>query len=750
MRGPAAGLLALALCLPLLASCSLNAPYAPARDHPDRASIAPACLPQDCFSHAVALMRDDHSEEAAAALQALAASYPDTDWSARASYLLGLAALDNASANDEAIALFTDAARLSIIEDRVLFNLAHAYAADGQFENAAALYDAMAGLHPDSVLIKTAAYNRAEALYNAGDYASARSAFDAFSNLYANDARARKALIASARASISLGQPQEAALPLHRLRIRHPSGETSDETGALISLLAALEVTMPVMTPRERLERGDAFLAGRRWTDAIEAYGAIDSPDLRSTTVLRSAEAMHRLKRYAESETLLNRYLNAAPEPSAKPRALRMLATSLIRQDKDNGLISVLKSLRKTPESPELASTLLAVARYYDDKGEHKTALGLYNELLKTGADSGPGREAAWSIAWRNYSEGRYKDAARLFSTGCDDESGRCLYWSGRAFERDGSLDIAIAVAYFRKACSGADASYYCRLAAKRMPDIAMDTMQDDSSGGTEVRLNHPLFTDGRYLAARELNLMGLSQQAASELDRLTMDYPLDADSALVLTRLFYQTGDIYRGLRTWRRYSSGAGASGTGPRSLSLAYPSQAVELAAEHSDAQRADPYLIASIMREESAFNPDALSSAGAVGMMQLMPSTARFIAKRTGAPDVTGPELLSRRTNILLGSRYLDYLLGLFNGNVIYAVAAYNAGPGAVRDWTQRLPSEPDEFIESIPYPETREYTKRVIAAYAQFLRMANDAPKGRFSPSGFNGFTAAPQAYRAAQ
>ncbi|MBI5886222.1 MAG: transglycosylase SLT domain-containing protein, partial [Deltaproteobacteria bacterium] len=703
-RGAAACLLALALCVPIVSSCSLNSLYAPAHGLSDAAPVAQDCQPQDCLERALALMREGRPDEAAAGLQALAASYPDSDWSARASYLLGLAALDNTSSGAEAITLFTGAARLSAVEDRVLFNLARAYAADGRFEDAAALYDAVSSLHPDSVLVKPAAFNRAESLYNAGDYESARSAFDAFNSAYSGDARARKALIASARSSISLGQPQQAVPPLQRLRIRYPSDANSDETGALISVISGLGVEMPEMTQRERLERANAFFAGQQWTKAIDAYTAVDSPDLRPTCVLKTVEAMHQLRHYADSETVLNRYLHSAPEPSTKPAALRMLAFSLIRQDKGDGLISVLNSLRKLPECPELTSTLLAVARFYEDKGEQKAALGLYNEILRTSGKSGLVREAAWSIGWRNYTDGRFGEAARVFSMNCDDDSGRCLYWSGRAYERDGSSNIAIAAAYYRKACAKADASYYCRLAANRMPEAATDPVQDGSIGdGMEVRFNHALFTDGHYIAARELSLMGLTDDAASELDRLTTDYPVDADSALILTRLFYQTGDIYRGLRTWRRYASGAGGSGV--RALSLAYPAQAVELAAEHSDAQQADPYLIASVMREESAFNPDALSRAGAMGMMQLMPSTARFIAKRTGAPGFTDSELLTRRTNILLGSRYLDYLLGLFNGNVIYAVAAYNAGPGAVKDWTRRLPLEPDEFIESIPYPET---------------------------------------------
>jgi len=138
------------------------------------------------------------------------------------------------------------------------------------------------------------------------------------------------------------------------------------------------------------------------------------------------------------------------------------------------------------------------------------------------------------------------------------------------------------------------------------------------------------------------------------------------------------------------------------------------------EHVDiAARAtaiSPHLVFAIARQESAFIADARSSAGALGLMQLMPATAQQTATRAGM-RVTNHDLLQPETNITLGSRYLSQLLNEFNGNRILAAAAYNAGPTRVRQWLSKdtqnsLPF--DIWIETIPFGETRGYVQNVLA------------------------------------
>jgi peptidoglycan lytic transglycosylase len=109
-----------------------------------------------------------------------------------------------------------------------------------------------------------------------------------------------------------------------------------------------------------------------------------------------------------------------------------------------------------------------------------------------------------------------------------------------------------------------------------------------------------------------------------------------------------------------------------------------------------------------------------------LMQLMPTTAQAVAQRNGGA-VSRDDLFDQETNIRYGVRYLEQLLGQFNGNLVHAVAAYNAGPPIVTGWIQKFgDKEPDEFVESIPYQETRQYVRRVLRSYREYRRLGGEA------------------------
>jgi soluble lytic murein transglycosylase len=137
--------------------------------------------------------------------------------------------------------------------------------------------------------------------------------------------------------------------------------------------------------------------------------------------------------------------------------------------------------------------------------------------------------------------------------------------------------------------------------------------------------------------------------------------------------------------------------------------------------------DPFLVAAIIREESQYDTRALSRVGAIGLMQVMPATAEALAAKLGVAELERDDLFDQEINIRIGVSYLGQLLEQFSGNVLYAVAAYNAGPQAVSAWTAKYgDKEPDEFVELIPYQETRQYVKRVLRSYREYFRLVGTA------------------------
>jgi soluble lytic murein transglycosylase len=134
--------------------------------------------------------------------------------------------------------------------------------------------------------------------------------------------------------------------------------------------------------------------------------------------------------------------------------------------------------------------------------------------------------------------------------------------------------------------------------------------------------------------------------------------------------------------------------------------------------------NPVLVTALMRQESRFEKKARSVAGATGLMQVMPDTAKWIAPQIKA-DSKKIKLEDPNDNIMLGTWYLDHTHEQYKGNSMLAIASYNAGPGNVSKWLQTLPKQdPDEFVEAIPFDETKNYVRQVLGNYWNYLRLYN--------------------------
>ena len=158
----------------------------------------------------------------------------------------------------------------------------------------------------------------------------------------------------------------------------------------------------------------------------------------------------------------------------------------------------------------------------------------------------------------------------------------------------------------------------------------------------------------------------------------------------------------------------------------LPLAYPLGFWNIVKQASEREGMDPYIIVALIREESRFDPDALSQAGAIGLMQLMPFTAHEFKKELKIEVKNDSEIYNVKKNISIGTHYFSQLVKEF-GILPLAIASYNAGEGTIRKWMlSSKHKDIEEFIEDIPYQETRNYVKRVMRSYWQY-RIINGLP-----------------------
>ncbi len=165
-----------------------------------------------------------------------------------------------------------------------------------------------------------------------------------------------------------------------------------------------------------------------------------------------------------------------------------------------------------------------------------------------------------------------------------------------------------------------------------------------------------------------------------------------------------------------------------------------------------QDADPALLYGVARQESRFAPDIVSAAGAVGLMQLMPPTARWVAKQLGRSDYRSEQIADVATNTQFGAFYFKYCQDRLDGMPALAAAAYNAGPSRAQAWRNGAPLEGAIWVESIPFNETRDYVKKVLVNamfYARELelpyvtlgaRLGTVTPRGATAAAGDSGET----------
>ncbi|MGL6162045.1 transglycosylase SLT domain-containing protein [Microbulbifer sp.] len=287
-----------------------------------------------------------------------------------------------------------------------------------------------------------------------------------------------------------------------------------------------------------------------------------------------------------------------------------------------------------------------------------------------------------------------------------EQQSDRWLYWKARVIEElysKGRADEAVAL--YRKAA--AERSYYGFLAADTLGENYSFV---DRPAPITPRQVEQLAADPAMQRARELQAIGEFYHARREWDYATEG--MSHEELLTAGKLASSWGWYHKSIRS----VLAADYLDDLELRFPLAFPNIVADVSRRVGDNTALNPYLIYAVARQESHFSHDAKSHAGALGLMQLLPSTARATARRAGVPYRRSWDLLSPDTNIALGSHYLNSLLDRFDNNRFLAAAAYNAGPTRVARWLEetgnRLPY--DVWIETIPFNETRNYVQNVLA------------------------------------
>jgi soluble lytic murein transglycosylase len=688
---------------------------------PDAGGQAPAWrLRADPRDPAEAALHEVASREGPAATGALAAlsqQLAGTPTAGLGHFLAGLRLLEAGRPAEALPHLTHPDVQLTLLRDHALLGLARAQEALGQTDAAARSYLA-AGTEPASAVSCVALPKAAELFTRARQHDAAVPALDQTARSCPREAAA--ALLALGKAHLARGDRAAAVAAFDRLDREHPASAEAKEAR---SRLAGLRPPRPAAERARRLlERGEALLGAGRTSEAIAALRAVSVASLPPAEAdlarVRLGRALLARGAVSEGRTALRK---VAPDSPHAAEAAFHLARDLERRTRKTAALEDVAD--HFPGTPWGEEALLSLANYYQKDALDEQALPWWRRLV---ADYPHGRyveRAAWCAGWADYRARRYEAAALLFETSArlrppSGSTPGFLYWSARARLAMGQTErarllLAETVQRYKHAYHGVRA----REALARLggfptppPSLVAETPPPEASlpepGATRVH---------------QLLLVERLEEAAQELGRLPESARVQATLAWIDWRAGRYRPAIIAMKRAFPEWIGEAGDRLPGEvwRILFPVRYDHELRLAAQE---EGVDPALVAALILQESSFDPEALSRAGARGLMQVMPATGRRIARDKGQ-RYRRAALHDPETSLDFGTHYLRQMSERFSGAVEKVLAAYNAGPHRVDAWTaQRGELSPEEFIESIPFGETRSYVTIVLANREQYRRL----------------------------
>jgi len=608
------------------------------------------------------------------------------------------------------------------LEDYDDFLAAKAYHESDQETQAEALLKGFKLKYPDSIFVDEVPELEANVLIDLHDAAGAKRVLDAA----ASDPAAGRAGYQLAAGLVAQAQNEntEAIRIYKALLLAYPLTTEASIARAKLTNLGAEDT----LSNDELRSLGDAYYKAGRYEDAADQYRKLAQKanldtQTRNGFNVAAAACDLKLKKLTENQA---QALPDTPDENGARRAYLLMELARNRNDIDAQSQIVTRMETDFPQSQWLAEALFSSGNMYLLRKDYGKAAEYYAYLGDHFPTNKNGSAAHWRAGWLNYRLGNYKEAGRIFEEQIHKfpgtpETASALYWRARLYETQ-DHDTAKAAANYRTIVRVYQHFFYAQMARQRLAALGNAGTESASSADLEQiktpeipNLAESFPEDSPHLAkAKLLANAGLNEYMAREI---AADPDSGSWSALAEAQIYASYGEAYRALRALKRALPGAASASI--ESIPLPYwrilfPEPYWSIIKAEAAKNDVDPYLVASLIRQESEFNPSVISYANAWGLMQLLPSVGHSLAKQEGMKSFQTFQLLDPETNIRLGTRYLKQTLDHFGGVPEYALAAYNAGESRVQDWQSAGPySGMDEFVESIPFTQTREYVQAIL-------------------------------------
>lgn len=643
-----------------------------------------------------------------------------TGEAASAAYLaLGHAYMLDKKYSDAASAFATAGRNGQALDDYATFLGAQAALQAGHTNDAEAALTGYNQRYPGSVFAATAPITLANTYLQQNNAQMALSTLNAVAG--DNITKRSDFEFAKGRASALTGQREQASALFRDIYTRMPLAWEATQVAAQLQSLG-----IP-LSAAERKLHADKLFNSKRYTDAGNEYHAIQN-DSSLSQADRDALEVYAAVCDLRQKKLSRRDAEKLPATSDDSAAAKLyILAEIARNEKDTQANRnyIQDMIERFPHSRWLEEGLYSGGNMYLLVHDYVNATFHYKQLYTSFPNSTYAPSSHWRTAWMNYRTRNYPEAARLMEEQiakypASNEAVAALYWRGRLYE-DPEKNFPQAVNFYKTLSDTYSNYYYAILARERLkvlgnqpevaPSFALKNVKDPTPPTLidELPENDPHLIKARLLANAALNeYIGPEIQAS----------PTAAQwGTLAEAEIYSSFGETWRSLQAMKH--SGVAFLSVDIDEIphkywELLFPRPYWDQIKLRSQEQGLDPFMVAALIRQETEFNPGAVSHANAWGLMQLIPSSGKAEAKRLGIKGFNNQMLLNPAINIQLGTSYLKRAIDRFEGQPVYVYAAYNAGDTPVRRWmADNDYRDIAEFVETIPYTETREYVQALM-------------------------------------
>ena len=652
-------------------------------------------------------------------------AYPGTIWAKRAGFRIGWSLLEREP--DRAVEYLRAARKdFPVLEDYVLLKLGQALGRTGAFHESALTLEAALESSAPSALINETSYEAGFAWFENRQCRRAVAHLEQATSGDPDSPSAPRAFSVLADCAARLQDVTRGQHALGELWRKYPESPEAQAVEQLVQ--SGRPDALPWEPSLEDYDR-----RSRTWYHSARFEAAIRDLQKFLTGrphgpryeqgLFRLGMAHVRLKQYTQAAQTFRRLLATSSAYTGK--AAVWLAKVYLRQDQGRLLLKFRDSLPPGLSANERSRIRWLSGVWAEGENAIQQAVLAYEDAYRMANLPAIKMDALWRLGWLHYQQGAWEDAVEAFRSLAATAPGRnwqnrAHYWKARALDRWGRDDEAQTL--YKQVSAGWPMTYYGQLSGLRLRRPShggLDQREHGANQAMSVPASPAFRTNVHFQKALELLTLDFRREASQELSLVKEQYRDQPQTLYALARHMLDVGDdetpIVIAIRHFRESLKRRWISLDSPL-WRMAYPTGYIPTIRRYAG-PHVDPLLVAGLIREESLYNPKALSPVGAMGLMQLMPETANRVADRLGLGPVDRENLLEGELNVRLGVDYVGELLRNYQGNLIRAVAAYNAGPDAVNRWIARFGDrDPDEFVELISYRETRRYVKRVMTSY----------------------------------